>query len=261
MSVFEDIKNGLLQAITFEKERKAIRSHFERSKKDIKDGRVLLAEEAIESVADELISFSVLRVKTFTADDLTSAGRQRFCVFAGRRFPLLLQIRLAIPSFCARSYRQGKRGQNFLLSLPEPTWARELPGCLVPQSSLKTVCKKLFLARAATGAYVLFSSTEMKGIRGENFVLCSLEAVFLLRKRRNPRAAWVAALQDSPVGAKNRYARRQLCDIINYVCNAAALRRDQITQMEGTYIWNTRSGTPSGSAPRGKKRTSFSSPG
>ena len=63
MSVFEDIKNGLLQAITFEKERKAIRSHFERSKKDIKDGRVLLAEEAIESVADELISFSVLRAK------------------------------------------------------------------------------------------------------------------------------------------------------------------------------------------------------
>ena len=60
MSVFEDIKNGLLQAITFEKERKAIRSHFERSKKDIKDGRVLLAEEAIESVADELISFSCL---------------------------------------------------------------------------------------------------------------------------------------------------------------------------------------------------------
>ena len=35
-------------------------SHFERSKKDIKDGRVLLAEEAIESVADELISFSCL---------------------------------------------------------------------------------------------------------------------------------------------------------------------------------------------------------
>lgn len=60
MSVFEDIKNELLQAITFEKERKAIRSHFERSKKDIKDGRVLLAEEAIESVADELISFSCL---------------------------------------------------------------------------------------------------------------------------------------------------------------------------------------------------------
>ena len=60
MSVFEDIKNGLLQVITFEKERKAIRSHFERSKKDIKDGRVLLAEEAIESVADELISFSCL---------------------------------------------------------------------------------------------------------------------------------------------------------------------------------------------------------
>lgn len=48
MSVFEDIKNGLLQVITFEKERKAIRSHFERSKKDIKDGRVLLAEEAIK---------------------------------------------------------------------------------------------------------------------------------------------------------------------------------------------------------------------
>ena len=86
MSVFEDIKNGLLQAITFEKERKAIRSHFERSKKDIKDGRVLLAEEAIESVADELISFSVLRVKTFTADDLTSAGLQRFCVFPGVDF-------------------------------------------------------------------------------------------------------------------------------------------------------------------------------
>ena len=60
MSVFEDIKNGLLQVITFEKERKAIRSHFERSKKDIKDGRVLLTEEAIESVADELISFSCL---------------------------------------------------------------------------------------------------------------------------------------------------------------------------------------------------------
>ena len=50
MSVFEDIKNGLLQAITFEKERKAIRSHFERSKKDIKDGRVLLTEEGNGSV-------------------------------------------------------------------------------------------------------------------------------------------------------------------------------------------------------------------
>ena len=59
MSVFEDIKNGLLQVITFEKERKAIRSHFERSKKDIKDGRVLLAEEAIESVADELFRVSM----------------------------------------------------------------------------------------------------------------------------------------------------------------------------------------------------------
>lgn len=52
MSVFEDIKNSLRQAIAFEKEKRVIRSHLEQAKYDVQQGKV----QPSETVAAEIIN-------------------------------------------------------------------------------------------------------------------------------------------------------------------------------------------------------------
>ena len=54
MSVFEDIKTGLHQAIVLEKARQEMQSHFEHAENDIQNGRVQPAEDAFSEVINNL---------------------------------------------------------------------------------------------------------------------------------------------------------------------------------------------------------------
>ena len=54
MSVFEDIKTGLHQAIVLEKARQEMQSHFEHAESDIQNGRVQPAEDAFSEVINNL---------------------------------------------------------------------------------------------------------------------------------------------------------------------------------------------------------------
>lgn len=54
MSIFEDIKTGLNQAITLEKARAALYSHLEQSENDIKQGNVHTVEDAIADILDKM---------------------------------------------------------------------------------------------------------------------------------------------------------------------------------------------------------------
>lgn len=54
MSIFEDIKKGLHQAIALEKARKELRSHIEQGKYDLENGRVQPSDYVFSDVLREL---------------------------------------------------------------------------------------------------------------------------------------------------------------------------------------------------------------
>ena len=54
VSIFDDIKTGLLQAIAIERERRTVRSHLGHSKKEIKQGKTQPVEEAVADLLDEI---------------------------------------------------------------------------------------------------------------------------------------------------------------------------------------------------------------
>ena len=54
MSVFEDIKTGLHQAIALEKARQETQSHFEQAESDIQNGRVQPAEDVFFEIINNL---------------------------------------------------------------------------------------------------------------------------------------------------------------------------------------------------------------
>ena len=54
MSIFEDIKMGLIQAIALEKAKKELRSHLEQSRGDLENGRLQPADHVFTDVLREL---------------------------------------------------------------------------------------------------------------------------------------------------------------------------------------------------------------
>ena len=91
----------------------------------------------------------------------------------------------SIPSFWSSSGTQGKRGQNFLLSLPRLTRRREFARGLAGKTIKKQAERGEFPARTGSSSRALFLRLEIKGERGEILVLCSLKAMYPMKNRRN----------------------------------------------------------------------------
>ena len=102
---------------------------------------------------------------------------------------------VSIPSFWSSSGTQGKRGQDFLLSLPRLTHRRELARALAGKTVKKQAERGEFPARTGSSSRALFLRLEIKGERGENLVLCSLKAVAPMKNRRNSCPAIARALR------------------------------------------------------------------
>ena len=101
----------------------------------------------------------------------------------------------SIPSFWSSSGTQGKRGQDFLLSLPRLTHRRELARALAGKTVKKQAERGEFPARTGSSSRALFLRLEIKGERGENLVPCSLKAVAPMKNRRNSCPAIARALR------------------------------------------------------------------
>ena len=131
-------------------------------------------------------------------------------------------------SFSSKLPPQGKRGQDFLLSLLMIIRARESPADLPAKQSKKSGCKGRISSQPGFLYRIFPLAAEIKIIRGENLVLSSLATPIMIITResrqittKKPGGFCPPGLQATPtLSSKQVYPR---CPTA--LCSRPALRR------------------------------------